>query len=163
MLNRLIRAVTETESPTVTPLEIANGVRRLASHQLEERRLDSLRNRSAAIREAMARVWETARNTDERTNALRPLAEEDRAIDIEIRAVRETLVPLRAAHGERVAAALAPMRAEAGKRLAAAIDELEAALNAVNAINAAKSQHGFNAVRFSMPDLRSARRASKAT
>src|SRR5262245_15494074 len=113
-----------TEPPT--PRTIAAGVSRTREHAAVEQRLSELRaEREALVTEQRGLIHQGKRDS-RADRQIADLGEKIANVEETLRTVRAQLLPLREAHGKRVAAALAPLQRAAAARLLATLEDVEA-------------------------------------
>lgn len=143
-----------------TAREIAAATRRTEEHQLAEQRLAELRDRREGFRARWLDALKDPASPDSRKAALaQEITDEERENASKIRAVRLALVPMRAAHADRVGAALDPMRVAAAQRAIDAIAELRAALDLLNEANDEIRKAGGDAPSLRLPSIAHVERA----
>lgn len=113
-----------------TPEQLAAAVVRTTAHDDAERELSRLRQRRKVLREKISTFADVMVVTQEE----RRLHEEGRRLEKAISAAAHKLVPLRRAHGRRVADALQVECLTAAGKALAAISETEAAMARLNGL-----------------------------
>lgn len=163
MFKRSVAVTALSDAPPPAAV-IADGVRRVGTHHVAEKRLSDLRAQRDKHNAELQVIIDTP-DVKMSEGQKRPVLNEIQAkiaeVEEDIREARLDLVPLRAAHAERISEALAEHRAASANRIAQGLVELQAGVAAFNEVQDALRKASADAPSIRLPDLEAITRVAR--